>query len=394
MTPPERNNYAPVRQSDDTIDLEFLAHEVWRKRWLVIACILFGGLAGLGLSVMGTGYKSRGLLLTPETTVADYKRWSEAMLNLPRLERFLQANGKQDQPVAALMRNAMRDQGQLQQALRPEFSFTDRDAKEFGVQLESVGVLVGIELMLKQKHPDSDAPVLTLAEYLRDTAIVVDLETAVWHRCFDNEAREQVLRNEQLEAEFQVAQLEARAARLREIVERHPDARSEVRQVVSVEHGGDRFLPPATQLATTEISIADRRIEATKRERDRTAADLRRTFYCGAREQLQRGMPGRDFLLSLPELLARSSADKDFSVNVIEQTINELTLQTRFWTNHYLEQLRFVVSPQGAHALERKPGRAVGLILGTILGGGIGVLLAIALGWWRQHRDGILIDEP
>lgn len=393
MTQQEWTNRAPARQSDDqAIDLESLVHEVWRQRWLVVGMVVFGGIVGLGLSLWGTHYVSRGLLLVPESTVADYKRWADAMLSKPHLEKFLESSGKQNSQVASLLREVVRDAGQLGQAVHPEFSFTDRDAKLFGVQVKDAGELVGIELSLRHKEVQEEAPVLLLADYLRDTAIRVDLEAIVLKGCLENDKKKQLLRNEQLEAEFVVSQLEERAADLRNIVSRHPVATEGVRQIVSIENGGDRFLPPATQLATTEIAIADRRIEALKRERDLIAADLRRGYYCEARNMLREGTSGRDLLRSLGGILAQATSGKDMSVNVIEQTAGTLALEAREWSDRYLEQMRFVASPQGAQGQERRLGRLVGLVLGTIFGAGLGILVAVALGWWRQHRDGILVD--
>lgn len=396
MTQQEWTNTPGARQpaDDQTIDVEMLAHAVWRHRYLVIVLTVLGALTGYGASVLGTRYLSSGLLLTPDTKVVDYKRYEVAMLNEPRLEHFLAASGKQDEPIAALMRELVHEPGRMQNAVRPVFSFTERDAKQFGVKVEDMGELVGIELLLKQKDRTEDAPVLLLAEYVRDTAISVDLESLILKACLDNEIREKELRNEQLDGEFQIGQLEDRATRLRDIISRTPASQMSVApQVVSVENGGEKFLPPATQLASTEIGIADRRVEEIKRERERTAAGIMKNYYCEARKLVEAGSSGRDLLLSLEGLQRQVMTGKDMSVNVIEQTANTLALQSSRWVNRYLASMRFVASPQGAQTRERKPGPAIGIVLGTALGGLFGVLLAIALAWWRQHRDQIVADD-
>jgi len=395
MTQQEWTNRPPARQreSDDTIDIEMLAQAVWRRRWMVAAITLLGGLLGVGASILGTRFLSSGLLLTPGVSIADFKRYEAAMENLPRLEQFLEASGKDGQAAAGLMRDLVLEAGAMSAAVRPEFSFTDRDAKLFGVKEERASKLVGIELVLRQQEPLEEAPVLLLADYVRDTAIIVDLESVIPKACVDNEMRQQELRNEQLESEFQIGQLEARAAQLREIIARIPDAGIEVRQVVSLENGGDRFLPPATQLAATEIGIADRRIDEVRRQRDRVAAEINRDYYCEARKMLASGSSGRDLLLSLPGLQQQVLAGKDMKVNVVEQTANALELESRRWVNRYLEQMRFVASPQGAQMLERKPGRAVGAAFGLTLGALLGAARAIALAWWRRHRDGIVSGD-
>ena len=104
-------------------------------------------------------------------------------------------------------------------------------------------------------------------------------------------------------------------------------------------------------------------------------------------------MTGRDLLLSLPGLQQQVLNGMDLKVNVIEQTASALALQSQRWVNRYLSQMRFVASPEGAQTLERKPGRVTGAVLGMAAGALFGVLLAVALGWWRQHRDEIVADD-
>lgn len=396
MTQQEWTNGQSGRQpaDNDTIDFELIAHAVWQRRWLVIALTVLGMAAGVGASMLSTRYVSRGLLLTPDVTLGNYKRYEVALFNEPRLERFLELNGKQGEPVAALMRDLMLDPSFMSAAVKPVFSFTDRDAKQFGVQMDDSGELVGIELQLKARERPKDAPVLLLAEYVRDTAISVDLEGQVLKACLDNEAREQELRGEQLDAEFEIRQLEARAERLRDVLARVPDKSGvEVRQVVSLENGGERFLPPATLLAATEIAIADERVKEVKRARDRAVAEVFKNYYCEARKMVEKGVSGRDLLLSLPGLQQQALSGLDLGQNAIETAANSLALQSRRWANRYLSQMRFVASPQGALTRVRKPGRVTGAALGTLVGGLLGVLLAVSLSWWRRHRNEIVADD-
>jgi LPS O-antigen subunit length determinant protein (WzzB/FepE family) len=386
----------PVREHGgdaDTIDLQALVQAVWGRRWLVLAIVVLGVAAGIAFSVYNTRYVSSGLLLTPHSALAQFKRWEDALRNEPRLEAFLRGSGKQNQPVADQLRGLVREPASIQDAVQPEFSFTDRDAKQFGVKVEGPGELIGVNLVLKLKQRVEEAPVLALAEYVRDTAIRVDLQTFILDKCLEGGVKQQQLRIEHLQGEFKIAQLEARAARLREIVRGSPKAETEVRQVVSVDNGGDKFLPPATQLATTEIAVADANLEDAKRERERLAAEIRGAYYCEARKLVESEISGRELLGKLPELRKQALLGKDESVGVVDQTSSEIALQYREWSDRYLEQMRFVASPEGAQSLERRPGRALGAILGLLFGSFVGISLAVTLAWWRRHRDNIVSNS-
>ena len=378
----------------DTIDFGQLAHAIWRRKVLVVAMTFVGALLGLAGSVLNTKYVSEGLLLLPHVSVEEYKRYDVALANEPRVEEFLKLSGRGAESSADLLRETVREPSRIADAVRPEFTFTDRDAKQFGVKAEEPGGLVGVRLKLHQREKTREAPVLLLAEYVRDTAIKVDMESNILKWCLEYQTREKELRNDHLDSEFYIKQQEVKAANLRDIITRTPSAASiDGRQLVSLENGGERFLSPVAQLVGAEIVMSDLRIDQAKRDRERVAAALKKDYYCKARAMLDTPISARAFLTGLKQLHEELFAGKDLAVNILEQTSNTLDLQREKWNSKYLSQMRFVASPDGAQVRVRKPGRVLGALIGSLLGALAGIALAVFVSWWRHNRDVIVSNE-
>lgn len=389
--------HPPLVQSvvgSEEFDVRQLAHEVWSSRGRVVAMTVLGALLGVVASWASTINLSEGLFLTPGLTVADYKRYEAAFGNQPRLHEFLETGGHSGNPAAALVSRVIERPALRARAIRPEFSFTDRDARTFGVKMEEPGSLVGIRLTLEHSEAPDVAPVRLLAEYVRDTIVKIDLESFLLDACLAYGNLERAMRNEKLQADFEITQNETRAEALRAIIERTPQAASiDSRQVITLKEGDERFLSPVTQLVGAEMTIAGLRIDQAKRERDALAAAIKSRYFCEARTMLQEPAIGQAFLDKLPALQQRVFEGRDMTDSVVEHTFNELEIQRKNWLDKYFDRIRFVVAPEGAQIRVRKLGLVAGFLLGLLFGVLGGILLAALRGWWRSNRALITADD-
>ncbi|THF63129.1 lipopolysaccharide biosynthesis protein [Pseudothauera nasutitermitis] len=398
-------NTRPAAQTyDDEIDLRQLVGVLWRQKGIIAVSTLACATLGAGASLLSAKYVSEGLFLIPRTvstdsynqdvtvaqsiTVDAFKRYESAFSNMPRMTAFLQEYADaQGSAVTALLRLGDASDG-LSGAIRPEFAFTDKDARVFGVKGTPSDALIGIRLRYEAREPSGSMPVVLLAEYVRDTIIRVDMETVTLEQCARHRSREQVLRNAQIANDFAISQEEKRAATLRDIITRNPGAAaSDNRQIVSLEKGSERFLSPAAQLVAAEIQIADMKLAEIRRERDRITSALKRDYYCQAQQTLQKPTTGRAFLEELKRIQAAVFQNQDKTIDIVEQTWNELDVKRENWANTYLQGMRFIASPEGAEVKERKPGLKLGIVLGGLLGGMLGMFIALVRAWWRSDQD-------
>lgn len=376
--------------TEDEIDLRQLVTVLWRQKALIVVITLLGATIGLGASLLSTKHVTEGLFLTPGVSAANYKRYDNIFSSGARLQHFLQTSNQASTPEGELLLKLAANPDALRDALEPEFAFTDRDQKTFGVKLDddNPGAMIGVRIRLAHEVPTGGAPVALLAEYVRDSIIRVNMEATMLAQCTEFSTREQELRNAQIQNDFAIRQEERRLANLREIIARNPSASAiDSRQIVSLEKGTERFLSPAAQLVASEIHIADMKLAEARRKRERIGSALKRDYYCAAQQALQQGRAGRDFLGSLKDIQASAFQGHDRTVDIVEQTWNEIDVQRENWSSTYFSSMRFIASPEGAEVKVRKPGLALGVVLGGMLGGMLGVMLALIRAWWRNEAE-------
>ena len=372
---------------DDEIDLRELVGVLIRQRLLIGAIVAAGAVLGALVSFMSTKYVSEGLFLTPGVSVNNYKRYESVFSSAARLQQFLSTAGQSETVDGKLLSDLSHQTGALREAVTPEFAFTDKDQKVFGVKVagDEPGAMIGVRLRFEHPQPTQGTAVVLLSEYLRDTFIRVDMETTMLDRCNAFRAREQELRNAQISNNFLIAQEEKRVETLREIIARSPAASTlDNRQIVSLEKGSERFLSATAQLVAAEIYIADLKLNELQNERERVASAIKRDYYCQAQQALQKQAVGRDFLDDLKRIQLAAFEDHDRSFDIIEKTWNELDVEREGWLNAYLQRMRFVASPEGDEVKQRKPGLILGVVLGCMLGVGVGMMVALVRAWWRD----------
>ena len=202
------------------------------------------------------------------------------------------------------------------------------------------------------------------------------------------------LRNDELEGQFQVDQIERKIERLGSIIRDVPGATAlEGRQVISLEKDAERFLSPTAQLVGAKVELAELEEASRVRERRRVAARIHRNYYCAARDAISGQMSGRAFLESLKGIREQALKGQDLSLGAVELVANSIDLQREGWVSKYLSQMRFVAAPEGTQRPVRRMGLLTGVILGAAVGALLGVLLAGLAGWWRQNRAVIVAVE-
>jgi len=374
--------------TDDEIDVRQLLHTLWLQRKVIISIAFVSAAVGLGVAELSTKYVSEAVLqLPPIISAANYKRYESALLNGANLAKFLQQNPQASPDSLTLLGSLTLNTQALREVIRPEFSFTDKDQKAMGVKSAAIdtGAMLGLRLSINSANPTQGLSLLLLADYVRDSIVRLDMETAIYEGCLQSQTQAQALRVEQLKDEFKFSQEERRAKTLRGLVSRTPGIQ-DTRQVVTVDKGSERFLSPAAQLNASEITMSELRLAQVNRERDRIASVLKQSYYCYAANTLQKIGGAAALIDALKVQQAAVFKDKTKDDDIIDQTANELEIQRENWGNNYLRGMRFVSLPEGSEVKSRKPGRGTGLLMGALLGGLLGVFFVFGRQWWQANK--------
>lgn len=378
----------------EEIDLRKLVRALFRYRKLILLLVVLGTLAGIGGSLLSTKYRSQGLFLTPAgLRLPEYKQYEGALRNERRLERFLAAS-VDDEVTIALLRRTLRQPNAWDRAVRPVFSITGKDARDFDIRSEDPSAIVGLQLTLEADQRSDEKPVLVLAEYLRSTIIELDIRSSALGRCVEYKTRDQELTRDQLKDDFFLEQQRMRAETLRKLIAEVPGASDyDNHQVVSLKNGGERFLSPVAQLVAVEVGISELELARIARERSRIAAALYRDFYCKARGLTDPDPGNTAFFAQVAALRKDVMKSADLKLPIVRQVATDLELQEAEWAGKYMDLTRFVVSPAGNEQRIRKPGLTLAALLGATLGLFGGAILVLLLSWWRENRADVFADE-
>ncbi len=392
-----------------------MVRTLWHQRKLIIAIGIAGGALGLALSFSATKYVSSGLFQVPaerternanaakpddfeSVSTANYKRYENVLLNPRNLESFLERHTQPDEPGVADLLKLASHPNELRTTITPEFSLTEKEQRTFGIKLSSEdgSALLGFRVRHASKEPTRGAPLKLIGEYLRDSVIMLDLRDRFENQCKRHELRAAELRNEQLKAQFAIEQEEERMKNLRRLITKNPTAAAaDTRQIISLENNGARFLPPGTHLNAAEIALTDIRLGEKARERESIASAIKKSYYCEAVKLLEKPSAAATLLDQLGPLQLAAIKSQNPSLDIVEQTHNELQLELNTWRDNYLRIMRYVAAPETLEIKERNPGPVLGLLGGGLLGGFLGMMVALLWSWWQNNRDDILTDaEP
>jgi hypothetical protein len=176
-----------------------------------------------------------------------------------------------------------------------------------------------------------------------------------------------------------------RAAELKQIVARNPGSEGQAtRQVVTITDENARYLPPATQLATTEVQATEANEEILKARREQQQNILFLEYYERAKGLLDSTKSGETVLRGLEAAKTAVFKDKNLEDDIVKEVYNKITVDNRNAINVYLDKSRFIAGPTLAQKSTARP--ALALVVSLILGFFLAVLIVFSRKQTRLSR--------
>ena len=313
-----------------------------------------------------------------------YKLYEEFLHNGTNLREFLANKSKINEDAVRVLYDLSFSSAALKTSISPEFSFSDKDKKTYGVSGADVttGSMNGLKLKIETKEPTNGLPLALLGDYVKESLLHLELEKTVNTLCLANRSAERSLRIAQIKDEFQTKLELARAKTLRGLSGKG----DEVRQLMSIEKGGERYLSPQAQLNAVEITLSELQLAQIRRERELKQSTLRKDYYCEAVNSLLKPLQASAQLEAFQQISDGIFKDQDNSSPAIEQTLAELYMQRISWGNDYLRSIRFVAAPKQSELKVRGLSYGTGGVLGALLGAMLAVLFVFMRNWWKSQQ--------
>ena len=383
---------------------DFLA-ALWRKRWMMLIVTLLTMACGIAWSLFDARYASNGFfqfggpipIVTPKPkekdkekekepgpgiSLSDFKRYSASFATTERFNEYLNDKKLAAQPGVDELRRLFVSRDGISRVIEPVYPFTKVDAKELMEQpKDSSNNVIGLRISYEGKTPEiAQESVGLLGRYAMDSIIyLLYLDNL---RFKHEEMLTKIVRldNAIISSKTQLDEYRRKTAELKQIIGRNPTGESQSgRQVVTVNEDNARYLPPATQLMTTEVQISETNEAILKAKREQAQDKLLLEYYDRARQLLASTKSGETILRGLEGVKTAVFKDKNMDDDVVKEVYNMITVDNQNAVNVYLDKSRFIAGPTYPNRSTARP--ALALALSMLVGLFLSLLIIFVRNW-------------
>ena len=395
--PHESPNTLATYSDEDEIDIRLLFARIWKSRRLILTGTLIVVAIAVAANEFLAKYQSEGYYKINDLTPASYRIYQPFLLNRDRFRAYATALGLKDSQAVNFVEGLL--------SLPPETldkfasftrSVTPKDSKDniIGKDKEAGTVYLGIELKMPGPTPEvAQMRGKIFSEYFADSIIYADLVTWIDSAVLAREAASYSNELATIRTTRGIDEVEKKLEALRSLVKRYPDAsRMEVRQVLSLEKGGERYMSPVAQIVAAESSITDAKIELATLLRKQKQIDLRHEFYKQAVAARASTNSGRELLKKLLLLKDRIASKISPSDAVGMEVVNEISLDLEQRGVSYTTGFKFLSGPTLPDEKTRK--NPLLMIFGAGAGGMFFmIILAFLMAWWQKNFKAITEED-
>ena len=392
----EPQNTLAMAADEDEIDLRLVAARIWNWRKFIVTGTVIVVAIALMANEFFSKYQSEGYLKVNNINPIAFRSYQPTFLNIDRFQAYATEVGLKDKQsvdfVAGVLSSPPEIFDKFASFVR---SVTPKDSKDNIIakdkdkdkDKEIATVYLGLELKIPGPSPEiAQQRSQLFAEYFVDSVLYVDLTNWIDAAILSQEADSYTNRLETLKIRRDIADTEKRLEGLRTVVKRYPDAaRMDIRQVLSIDKGSERFLSPVAQIVAAESSIVDGTIKLASLLRKQKQIDMAYAFYqqvVGAKATTN---SGRELLKRVIVLKDGSFKNIAASDEVEVVVVNEISHEIESRKINYATNFKFLVGPTLPEAKIKKSALLVALAAGA--GGMFSmVILAFLISWWRKNR--------
>jgi len=355
---------------ENVLSVADLLKTVWQGRRTLLAITLFTVAAGLAGRMLFSEYKSEGFFQfggtipmvkktadkdkekekepSPGIKLVDYKRYAAAFKSNERFTDFLVQHKLEQSPSTNALRRSFASREGISKWIDPVFPFTKLDAKELLEDpKDGNNNVIGLRISYDDKDPKvAQSIVGLLGRYTQDTIVYIIYSDILRFKHVEMTAKITALDNEIIENNERLAHFRRSGDDLKKIVTRYPDAAGQAsRQVVSISDETARYLPPVTQLMTTEVMASEAMEKIHKARREQQQNILLREYYDKAKTLIDNTKSGEDILRGLESVKTEVFKDKNMEDDTVKEVFNQITIDNQTAISLYLEKSRFIAGP-------------------------------------------------
>lgn len=353
---------------DDILPVADLLKTVWQGRLTLLVITLLTVIIGLTGRMLFSEYRSEGFFQfggtipmvkktsdkekekepSPGIKLADYKRYAAAFKSNERFTDFMLEYKLEQNPSTSALRRSFSSREGISKWIEPVFPFTKLDAKELlEDSKDGNNNVIGLRINYDDKNPKVAQNIVgLLGRYTMDTIVYIIYSDILRFKHIEITAKITTLDNEIIQNNERLAHFRRSGDDLKKIVARYPDAASQAsRQIVSVSDETARYLPPVTQLMTTEVQASEATEKIHKARREQQQNILLREYYDKAKILVDNTKSGEAILRGLEPVKVEVFKNKNMEDDTVKEVFNQITIDNQTAISQYLEKSRFIAGP-------------------------------------------------
>jgi hypothetical protein len=376
-----------AREAYDEIDLYDYLRVMWRWKWLIIIGVIATMVAAILVSSRERTYESEGIFRlgteNVQFSVPEYINFSAFFMNPKDFAGYLETYGLiPEEELQNVSRGIARMEG-LQKRIKPIYVFNEEEYRRINPEKQYVAA---IEITWKTRSPVLAQQVTrALGYYAKHSFEIMLMEEYVAQTYKQTYVQVQQLESKLANLRFDLQQKEQKFADLTKIAKRSPEAgQLASREVVSVEQGGYRYLPPSTQMVATQVEIVDTNLNIADIERQLQINRVKLELFTRMKETIEE----KDYASlfdRLEEIRETFFQGKDLSQDELLIVRNEASADFALFEHRFNDVMQFISGPTLPQRAKPSNRRAVAFAFA--LGLVFFILLAFFLEFIQRGRE-------
>jgi len=328
----------------EEVDLYDYLRVLWRWKWLILIGVVVLTLTAIPAAYLVRKYESQGVLRFAKISLPTYKVYS-AVFNDPHLFlRYLKAHriitGNELKEVEGILRTKT----ELDDHIKPIYAFSEKETRAFEPKEQFIQ---GVQISWEGASPKMASKMVeALGLFVKDAVEQKMLEMYVTETHKELYRMVNELESKLADLKFSLSQNERKLRDIKRIAREFPQAEGTAgREVVWVEKGGHRYLPPSTQMVATQVAISEDRLNIRDTERQLKINRLKLELFQAFKGALGDEASIGGLFERLKKVRDDFFKDKDLSRDEVLIVRNEVYSDFARFEHLFRDVIRFISGP-------------------------------------------------
>jgi len=381
------------RADYDEIDLYDYLRVIWKWRWMIAIGVIVTTLISIPAAYMMRSYESQGIMRLsegPKVTLPEYKIYSAAFMDSRTFLNYLKGQEILPAEITAAVEEKLMAEPVLEDHIKPMYAYTEKEVKNPSPEDQFISA---VQLSWKGSSPElAQRMVDAMGLFVKDALEQKVMESYVTQRYQEAYTQVQELENKLADLRFSLTQNEEKLADLKKIAQGSPGAEQFAgREVVSVDQGGHRYLPPSTQAVATQVVITDTRLGISDTERQLKINRVKLELFTELKKALEAGNYSASLFEHLAGIKDEFFQGKDLKRDEILIVHNEIFADFARFEHRFNDVMQFISGPTLPQ--RAKPSKRVVVAVTFFLGLFFFTLLAFFLEFIQRGQKQEMASE-